>query len=232
MIRSILNGFSQLLSLMAKSIAILFVIVLAAAVSAPFIEQHFQIRLPASQDAIWLGVALSVIVMEAMARHQIRAARRRRNERDAAAACKLVESALADWSVRVEYTWSHESTAMLFVVHVEDIGTIEFISSGKSRFESARRAIRFILAELEDFEQSAAEDGAYRDDTIQPEPVRQGWWTTLGVSPDATLAEVNKAWRKLSATRHHDRGGSVEAMAEVNVARDEARKDIAMRASA
>ncbi|AOG03151.1 J domain-containing protein [Bosea sp. RAC05] len=231
MIRSILRGLSQLLTLATKSIAILFAIVLAAAVSAPLIEQHFQIRLPASQDAIWLGVAVGVIVMETMARSQIRAARRRRNERDAAAACKLIEAGLSDWSVRIEVTWSHDTTALLIVAHVEGIGTIEFMAAGHSRIENARRALGFIEAELEEFEQAAAERVFDPDEPIHPEPPRRGWWTTLGVSPDATIEEVNRAWRKLTAIHHPDRGGSDDAMAKVNVARDEAHRDLAMRAS-
>lgn len=55
-----------------------------------------------------------------------------------------------------------------------------------------------------------------------PQPKR--WWEILGVTGSATLAEVEGAWRRLAADHHPDRGGSQARMAEINAARDAARK--------
>jgi hypothetical protein len=50
------------------------------------------------------------------------------------------------------------------------------------------------------------------------------WWFVLGVRPTATWVEVEEAYRRLSKERHPDAGGSEAAMAELNVARDAARR--------
>ncbi|BBE34256.1 J domain-containing protein [Sphingosinicella microcystinivorans] len=42
----------------------------------------------------------------------------------------------------------------------------------------------------------------------------------LGVSPGAGAVEINAAWRRLIAEVHPDKGGSAEASARVNAARD------------
>ena len=50
------------------------------------------------------------------------------------------------------------------------------------------------------------------------------WWQVLGVDPCATMDEIDVAWRLLMQTAHPDRkGGSNEAAARLNRARDEAR---------
>lgn len=46
------------------------------------------------------------------------------------------------------------------------------------------------------------------------------WWDVLGVDPRCTVDEINTAFRRLVRTRHPDAGGSHEAMAELNAARD------------
>lgn len=53
--------------------------------------------------------------------------------------------------------------------------------------------------------------------------VRQ-WWEVLGVDPRPAPSEVDAAYRKLAAERHPDRGGTDQQMAELNAARDAARK--------
>lgn len=50
------------------------------------------------------------------------------------------------------------------------------------------------------------------------------WWEVLGVSPAATEADIQAAYRAKAAKAHPDRGGSHAAMAELNNARDEALK--------
>ena len=45
-------------------------------------------------------------------------------------------------------------------------------------------------------------------------------YDTLGVPPDASAAEIKKAFRKKAAQNHPDRGGDTEKMAEINRALD------------
>ncbi len=47
-------------------------------------------------------------------------------------------------------------------------------------------------------------------------------WMVLGVSPTATVAQINSAWREKARTMHPDAGGSHSAMAKLNGARDQA----------
>ena len=42
------------------------------------------------------------------------------------------------------------------------------------------------------------------------------------IARQSTEREINSAWRRLSLKFHPDRGGSVEIMASINAARDEA----------
>lgn len=56
-----------------------------------------------------------------------------------------------------------------------------------------------------------------------PKSTKKEWHEVLGVRPDAKMIEVAAAHKKLLSL-HPDRGGSDERMAEVNAARDEARR--------
>lgn len=58
-----------------------------------------------------------------------------------------------------------------------------------------------------------------------PQPKR--WWEVLGVSSNAGIGDVETAWRRLAALHHPDRGGSHASIAEINAARDEARRSFA-----
>lgn len=52
----------------------------------------------------------------------------------------------------------------------------------------------------------------------------QQWWEILQVSPSASSAEIDAAWREAMKTAHPDRpGGSDAAAARLNQARDDAR---------
>lgn len=42
----------------------------------------------------------------------------------------------------------------------------------------------------------------------------------LGLAPEANAVEINAAWRRMIAEAHPDRGGSAEASARINAARD------------
>lgn len=50
------------------------------------------------------------------------------------------------------------------------------------------------------------------------------WWQILGVSPFATPAEIDAAWRDHMRARHPDRGGTTAAAARLNNARDEGKR--------
>lgn len=55
-------------------------------------------------------------------------------------------------------------------------------------------------------------------------------WEILGLTPRASFAEVQAAWRKRIAGSHPDQGGSEAAAAEINAARDQALRDLQRRA--
>jgi hypothetical protein len=57
-----------------------------------------------------------------------------------------------------------------------------------------------------------------------PAPGSTPWWQVLKVSPDATLDQIEASFRRLAHECHPDRGGSDAMMADLNAARDEARK--------
>src|SRR5664279_1313499 len=52
-----------------------------------------------------------------------------------------------------------------------------------------------------------------------PAPVIRPWWAVLEVSPSATSDAIGTNYRRLARERHPDVGGSREAMAELNAAR-------------
>ncbi len=53
-------------------------------------------------------------------------------------------------------------------------------------------------------------------------PAPEQWWQVLGIDRDATLDQVNTAYRTLAKRTHGDTGGSDAAMSRLNVARDAA----------
>lgn len=63
---------------------------------------------------------------------------------------------------------------------------------------------------------------AFTGFTALPAPgAARKWFEILGVTPLASREEINAAYRKLASANHPDKGGSAEAMAAVNNARDE-----------
>jgi hypothetical protein len=52
--------------------------------------------------------------------------------------------------------------------------------------------------------------------------VKRPWWEVLGLSPGASLSDIQLAFREKSKTAHPDGGGSVEAMHELTRAKHEA----------
>ncbi len=65
--------------------------------------------------------------------------------------------------------------------------------------------------------------------TALPGPAgARGWRSMMGFSPAATVTagEIDARYRDLAAAWHPDRGGSAAAMADLNIARDAAKKEL------
>jgi hypothetical protein len=70
-------------------------------------------------------------------------------------------------------------------------------------------------------------DQAFTGYAALPAPAPKEWWGVLGLSPTATLDEVEVAFRQLARNSHPDVGGSHEGMARLTAARAEAREALA-----
>lgn len=68
-------------------------------------------------------------------------------------------------------------------------------------------------------------DRAFEGFAALPAPAPAHWSDILGVGRNASLAEIEAAYRDLAKRSHPDAGGSEAAMAELNHARDQARKE-------
>jgi DnaJ domain len=64
---------------------------------------------------------------------------------------------------------------------------------------------------------------AFRGYVALPASVHD-WWSVLGVTPNATLDDVEDAFRRLAMVHHPDRGGSADVMARLSEARELARR--------
>lgn len=72
---------------------------------------------------------------------------------------------------------------------------------------------------------------AFRGYAALPPAVTE-WWIILGVSPNATLDQVDAKFKELAGTAHPDRGGTHEQMARLSEARQAARKTLARESHA
>ena len=59
-----------------------------------------------------------------------------------------------------------------------------------------------------------------------PAPAGRSCWEVLGLNPGAKREHIEASYRLLAKQRHPDAGGSADAMAELNAARDAALKEI------
>ena len=96
------------------------------------------------------------------------------------------------------------------------------------RYQDAEGNMRSLALALDALRQLERHGGgvmmerAYEGFAALPAPRR--WWEVLGVPPTADAGVVETAWRKLVAEHHPDRGGTQARIAEINAARDEAKK--------
>jgi hypothetical protein len=65
-------------------------------------------------------------------------------------------------------------------------------------------------------------DRAFSGFASLPKPEGRKWWDVLQVRPDADREVIEANFRRLARDRHPDRGGSQDAMAELNRARHQA----------
>ena len=65
---------------------------------------------------------------------------------------------------------------------------------------------------------------AFRGYMAIPERTGMDWWTVLGVAINASLEQVEEAYRAKARIAHPDCGGTNSAMAQLNLAIEEARK--------
>jgi hypothetical protein len=59
---------------------------------------------------------------------------------------------------------------------------------------------------------------------IPAQPGQRAWWAVLGLTSNASIDDIEAAFRRLARERHPDHGGTDAQMAELNKARDEARR--------
>ena len=239
MIQRITQWLGRLLAYILKAVAVLFGLIMIAGWTAPWVESQFGFRLPAGHDAAWIAIALTVLVLEHVARRQVEDAKRRRAEQEAARAFALVEEHFSDRPIRISMTWHMDRPSILFSVVTKEGYDFDFLATGTSRIDSALWAIPHIKAELNALYAQLDDDWEEEAEVVKPPSPTTGWWTTLGVPRTATLEQVMTAWKHLSKLHHPDRyaanrvmaGKSDALMAEINAAKDEARKEIELRAS-
>lgn len=65
---------------------------------------------------------------------------------------------------------------------------------------------------------------AFAGYTALPPDAATDWWIILGVTADAPIDVIEKAFRDKAMLAHPDRGGRLEDMARLNTARDAARR--------
>lgn len=87
------------------------------------------------------------------------------------------------------------------------------------------RAIGLTVEALRGLERWGAKqmvDAAFQGFAALPAGGHGGWWTVLGVAPDADRPTIEAAWRRLVRQHHPDAGGDLERFRVVQAAYDQA----------
>lgn len=191
-----------------------------------------------------LGVAGALLLLYALSARASRLRVRRLARADVAAAePDVVAAARAVGFEGYAISWSSRGTGVVLTLWGSS-GRYVARGRGRLRREAVLAALSAILAVVPAPYEDEAEAGyfdayaqaasdaareagakagkARRESAAAPAP---DWWRVeLGLGPDATRAEADRAWRTLAKTAHPDHGGSADRMALLNAARDEARR--------
>jgi hypothetical protein len=122
---------------------------------------------------------------------------------------------------------------------IEDPGVAVYFSRKGKQMVMARdafltvhdnlRSIGLAIAALRALERhggGALLERAFHGFAALPPPERKKpWWEVLGIPQESEEFMIEAAYRHRSKTAHPDHGGSADAMAELNRARDEALKE-------
>lgn len=84
-----------------------------------------------------------------------------------------------------------------------------------AHIDALRRIERYGVGKIEQ---------AFRGYLALPAPAGVEWWRILDLAPDATLDDVEDAFRRKAREHHPDRGGNVDTMARLTEAREAARR--------
>lgn len=128
----------------------------------------------------------------------------------------LLNNKPEDPGVAVWFTWDGMSVCIpvdRYRTPAENLQAIHHIIEAR-RVELRHGTLNLVRASFQGFKALPPPPGS--------KPKRP-WWEVLGVSPQAHPSIVDDAYKRLAKQRHPDAGGSAEAMAELNRAREEAR---------
>jgi len=69
-------------------------------------------------------------------------------------------------------------------------------------------------------------DRTFRGFAALPASTSRAWWEVLGINRDASPGEIDASYRHAARLKHPDAGGSNDAMAELNMARQQALAEV------
>lgn len=96
-----------------------------------------------------------------------------------------------------------------------------------NRIEDNLRAAELTVAALRGLSRWGTHQivaAAFQGFAALPEGGNGGWWTVLGVAPNASWPAIADAYRRLAREHHPDVGGDVEAFRRVQAAYEQARQ--------
>ncbi len=119
----------------------------------------------------------------------------------------LMEQKPADAGVAVYFTWDGLSTCIAvdrYLKVEENLQAIHHCIEAE-RVKLRHGGLNLVKA-------------TFRGYAALPPPQGKDWWDILGVSKTASEQEIREAYTSLAKQRHPDKGGSNEAMSELNAA--------------